>query len=151
LTRPIDKYARCSNSKRARRIRNDRTHKTCVDGPATPDNERKDFNPTREGAVGLISDALQARYDEPEPLVTLLLILFDNVHNPELEDRIREMMKAAFDNSIVHSIVFDEYLEALRQGRNPLEEARARLLPEPGTESKSKTEVSGGDLENDGA
>jgi hypothetical protein len=53
---------------------------------------------------------------------------------PDLKQAIREMMKAAFDNSIVHSIAFDEYLEAIRQGRNPLEEARARASPEPDTD-----------------
>jgi hypothetical protein len=105
-----------------------------IDVPPAPDNEREAFDPTRKEAVGLVGDALQAQYDEPEPLVTLLLILSDNAHDSGLQQAIREMMKAAFDNSIVHSIVFDEYLEAIRQGRNPLEEARARLPPEPDTE-----------------
>jgi hypothetical protein len=107
---------------------------TSVDVPPTPDNETEDFSPTPEQAAALIRHALQAQFDEPEPLVTLLLILFDNEHEPDLKQAIREMMKAAFDNSIVHSIAFDEYLEAIRQGRNPLEEARARASPEPDTD-----------------
>jgi hypothetical protein len=102
--------------------------------PQVPDNEREDFNLTYEEAVGLISDALNAQLDEPESLVRLLLILSDNVHDPGLSQTIREMMKAAFNSSLVQSIVFDEYLEAIRQGRNPLEEARARIPPGPDTD-----------------
>lgn len=101
--------------------------------PQEPGAEREDFNPTYEEAAALISDALNLQLDEPESLVRLLLILFDNVHDPGLSQAIREMMKAAFNNSLVHSIVFDEYLEAIREGRNPLEEARARMSPELNT------------------
>ena len=104
---------------------------TSVDAPPAADDEREDFHPTYQEAALLISDALNAQIDEPEALVKLLLILSDKVHDPGLSEAMREMMKAAFDHSLVHWIAFNEYLEAIRQGRNPLQEARARQSPQP--------------------
>ena len=81
---------------------------------------------TDEDEDRLITDALEADLSNPEPLVKLLLILHDHVKEARLKDSIHLLMKAAFKYSIVHSTCFQEYLEAIRQGQNPAEEARAR-------------------------
>ena len=81
---------------------------------------------TDEDEDKLITEALEADLSDPEPLVKLLLIIHDHIKEARLQDSIHLLMKAAFKYSIVHSIIFQEYLEAIRQGRNPAEEARAR-------------------------
>jgi len=82
---------------------------------------------TREQADELLTAALDTDLNEPEPLIRMLLLLFDNAKEPSFEEAIYLLMKVAFDGSIVHSINFQEYLKAIRQGRNPLEEARSRV------------------------
>jgi len=74
----------------------------------------------------LIIEALEADLSNPEPLVKLLLILYDHIKEARLQDSIYLLMKAAFKYSIIHSIAFHSYLEAIRKGQNPAEEARAR-------------------------
>jgi len=81
---------------------------------------------TDEEEDRLITEALKADLSDPEPLVKLLLILHDHIKEARLQDSIYLLMKAAFKYSIVHSITFQEYLEAIREGQNPAEEARAR-------------------------
>ena len=81
---------------------------------------------TREEADRLITEALDTSLDEPEPFVRLLLILHDHTNERQLKDSICLLMEVAYDCSIVRSIEFDEYLEAIRQGQDPLEEARTR-------------------------
>ena len=81
---------------------------------------------TREEADRLVVESLDTSMDEPEPLVRLLLILYDHEQEPRLKDLIYQLMKAAYDNSIVHSIDFQEYLKAVRQGRDIAKEARSR-------------------------
>ena len=81
---------------------------------------------SREEAGRLVAASLNTDMDEPEPLVRLLLILFDNTAEPRLRDALHTLMKAAYDQSIVHSIDLDEYLEDLRQGGDPLKDARDR-------------------------
>jgi hypothetical protein len=82
------------------------------------------FSP--EDADRLVTEALDTSLDEPEPFVRLLLILHDHVQEAQLKDGIYQLMKAAYNSSIVHSIDFQEYLEAIRQGQNPVKEARNR-------------------------
>lgn len=81
-----------------------------------------------EEADRLVTEALDTDLDEPEPFVKMLLILLDNAQEPRLSDAIRLLIKVAYDGSIVHSIDFDEYIEAIREGQNIVEEARARWL-----------------------
>lgn len=81
---------------------------------------------TREEADRLITEALDTDLDEPEPFVRLLLILLDNVRDSRLEESIRLLIKVAYDGSIVHSINFDEYIEAIRGKQNIVEEVRTR-------------------------
>jgi hypothetical protein len=81
---------------------------------------------TDEEADQLIMEALEADLSDPEPLVKLLLILHDHIQESRLQESVYLLMKAAFKYSIVHSIHFREYLEAIRQDQNPAEEARAR-------------------------
>ena len=81
---------------------------------------------TPKEADCLITKTLDTDLDEPEPLVKLLLVLYDQAQEPNVKDSIHVLMKAAYDNSIVHSLDFQEYLDAIRQKRDPLREARAR-------------------------
>ena len=81
---------------------------------------------TDEDEDRLITEALEADLSDPEPLVKLLLIVHDHVKEARLKDSIYLLMKAAFKYSIVHSICFQEYLEAIRQDQNPADDARAR-------------------------
>jgi len=83
---------------------------------------------TREEADRLITEALDTDLDEPEPLVRLLLVLLDNAREPWLEESIRLLIKVAYDGSIVHSINFDEYIEAIRERQNIVKETRTRWL-----------------------
>ena len=81
---------------------------------------------TDEEADKLIIEALEADLSDPEPLVKLLLMIHDNIQEARLKDSIYLLMKGGYKYSIVHSINFQEYLEAIRQDQNPAEEARAR-------------------------
>src|SRR4051794_17526779 len=81
---------------------------------------------TDEETDRLIREALESDLSDPEPLVKLLLILHDHIQESRLQESIYLLMKAAYKYSIVHSINFQEYLEAIRQDQNPAEEARAR-------------------------
>ncbi len=80
----------------------------------------------REEADKLLTEALGTDLDEPEPFVKLLLPLLDCAPPGRLKEAIYVLIEVAFDNSIVRSIRFREYVEAIRRGRNPLEEARRR-------------------------
>lgn len=93
---------------------------------ADDSNQEPYFIFTREEADELVVEALDTDVDEPEPFVKLLLVLYDNARENRMKDALYELMKAAYDGSIVHSIDFQEYLRAIRLGQNPLEEARAR-------------------------
>lgn len=96
--------------------------------PSQTDNSEQDpcYIFTREEAGDLIRKALDTSLDEPEPFVRLLLVLFDNVKDSRLEDSIYLLIKVAYNGSLVHSRDLGEYLEAIRQGKNPMEEIRAQ-------------------------
>lgn len=81
---------------------------------------------TDEEVNKLIIEALEADLSDPEPLVKLLLMIHDNIQEARLKDSIYLLMKGGFKYSIVHSINFQDYLDAIRQGQNPAEEVRAR-------------------------
>jgi len=85
---------------------------------------------THDEALRMLEDVLgdPPEIDEPEMLVKLLLFLSDNFDHPGLKATIQTLVRAAFDNSIVRAIAFEEYVEAIRAGRNPLEILRATLL-----------------------
>jgi len=83
---------------------------------------------TSEEAERLVTEALDTDSCEPEAFVRLLLILLDHAQEPHLKEAIHELIKAAYDHSIVHSIHLDEYIEAVRQRQNIVEETRARWL-----------------------
>ena len=89
---------------------------------------------THEQADQLVTEALDTDLNEPEPLVRMLLILFDHAEEPRLADAIYLLMKVAYNGSIVHSTHLHEYLDGIRQGRNPLEEARPRGFGEAESE-----------------
>src|SRR5437867_6131296 len=67
-----------------------------------------------EDAERLVREALDTVQDEPEGFVRLLLTLHDHAREPRLSDSIYLLMKVAYNNSLVHSIDFQEYLEAVR-------------------------------------
>ena len=100
-----------------------------------PQSDNSESDPfhifTREEAGDLIREALDTSIDEPEPFVRLLLILFDHVNDSRLHDSIYLLIKVAYDGSLVHSRGLGEYLEALRQGHDPMAEIRAQW-PSPG-------------------
>jgi hypothetical protein len=80
-------------------------------------------------AVLMMENALgEAQIDEPEALVRLLLFLSDTFDHPGLKAAVQTLVRAAFDNSIVGAMAFEEYVEAIRGGRNPLKILRATLL-----------------------
>ena len=81
---------------------------------------------TDEEVDRLVIEVLEADLSDPEPLVKLLLMIYDRIQETRLQDSIYLLMKGAYRYSIVHSINFQEYLEEIRQGQNPAEEARAR-------------------------
>ena len=83
---------------------------------------------TSEEADELITAALDSNPCEPEPFVRLLLILLDHIQEPCLKEAFHELIKAAYDHSLVHSIHLDEYIEAVRQEQNIVEDTRARWL-----------------------
>ncbi|HKV38334.1 MAG TPA: hypothetical protein VJX67_03910 [Blastocatellia bacterium] len=85
---------------------------------------------TDEQADRVVTQALDCEVDEPEPLVKVLLFLFDlqeQGRGPELSDSLLQLMAAAYNNSVVHSANFHEYLDAIRQGRDPVKRARRRM------------------------
>lgn|SRR5262249_48089077 len=90
------------------------------------ENQQPVLDLTFEEADRLVTEAIDTDIDEPEPLVKLLLILYDCAQQPDLREAIYQLMKAAYQNSIVQSINFHEYLDAIRKGRNPVGEARTR-------------------------
>ena len=93
----------------------------------TDDSEQEPYYIfTREEADRLITEALDTSLDEPEPFVKLLMTLYDNAREDQLKESIYLLMEVAYEGSIVRSIDFDEYLEAIRQGRDVLEEVRSR-------------------------
>ena len=79
---------------------------------------------TSEEADRLVSEALETEPDEPEGLVRLLLTLRDHIRDSLLEQAFHELIKAAYNRSVAHSVHLDEYLKAVRQGRRDSEEAR---------------------------
>ena len=78
---------------------------------------------TYEEADRLVTEALDTTPDEPEPFVKLLLILHDHEQDSRLQDSIRMLMKAAYKGSIADDNNFEEYLEAIRQGQDPMKES----------------------------
>ena len=98
------------------------------EGPLTP--QLTNLELTIEAADRMVTEALDCEPDEPEPLVKLLLFLHD-LHElgkaPELSDSFHRLMTAAYNNSIVHSGNFYEYLDSIRQSRSLIKRARARI------------------------
>jgi len=93
----------------------------------TDDSEQEPYYIfTDEEADRLIIESLEADLSDPEPLIKLLLMIHDHIQEARLKDSIYQLMKVGYKWSIVHSINFQEYLEAIRQGQNPANEARAR-------------------------
>ena len=93
----------------------------------TDDSNKKSYYIFRDEETDrLVTEALEADLSNPEPLVKLLLIIHDRIKDAGLQESIYILMRAAYNWSIVYSINFQEYLEAIRQNQNPAEEARAR-------------------------
>jgi hypothetical protein len=104
--------------------------------PPTDDLEQEPYYIfTHEEADRLLTEALDTSLDEPEPFVRLLLILHDHASERQLKDSIYLLMEVAYEGSIVRSINFDEYLEAIRQERDVLKEARTRWYGDHGSEA----------------
>lgn len=80
---------------------------------------------TQEQASDLVSDALDCDLDEPERFVKLLVVLYDNADG-YLQEAIYRLIRGAYNYSLVHSFSMQDYMAAIRAGRNPLEDARAK-------------------------
>jgi hypothetical protein len=80
---------------------------------------------TQEEANELMGDALDAQYDEPEQLVKLLVILHDNSEG-YIQEAVYRLIRAAYNLSLVHSFSLQDYMAVIREGRDPLAEARRK-------------------------
>src|SRR5262245_42773849 len=83
---------------------------------------------TSEQVNDLLAEALDTDPCEPEPFVRLLLILLDHAQEPRMQQALHDLIKSAYDQSIVHNIHLDEYIEAVRQDQDIVEETRTRWL-----------------------
>ena len=92
---------------------------------------------TQEEANELMGDALDAQYDEPEQLVKLLVILYDNSEG-YIQEAVYRLIRAAYNLSLVHSFSLQDYMAVIREGRDPLAEARMRSQK---AETKAETEA----------
>ena len=109
-------------------MNSDTTNETGTTDETKPANEPGQSILTPCEALRMLEDALgEAQIDEPEALVRLLLFLADNFDHASLKATVQTLVRAAFDNSIVHAIAFEDYVEAIRGGQNPLETVRAAL------------------------
>jgi hypothetical protein len=81
---------------------------------------------TQEEANQLVTDALDADMSEPEQFVRMLVLLYDNSQDNYLQEAVYRLIRAAYIFSIAHSFSLQDYMAAIREGRNPLEEARAK-------------------------
>jgi hypothetical protein len=110
-------------------MNSDTTNETITTDETKTANEPGESILTPCEALRMLEAALgEAQIDEPEALVRLLLFLADNFDHAGLKATIRTLVRAAFDSSIVHAIAFEDYVEAIRGGQNPLETVRAALL-----------------------
>lgn len=103
--------------------------------PTTGSDQEPNNIVTDEEADRLVTEALDTSLDEPEPFIRLLLLLHDRGKEPRLKDLIFMLMKAAYNCSIAHGKNFEEYLEAIRQGQDPLAESRARCKSDQDSEA----------------
>ena len=75
----------------------------------------------------MVTEAMDCELPEPEPFVKMLLHLSD-LHEQglgrELSESLHLLMVAAYNNSVVHSGNFYEYLDAIRKGRSLAKRAR---------------------------
>ena len=109
-------------------MNSDTTNETGTTDETKPANEPGQSILTPCEALRMLEDALgEAQIDEPEELVRLLLFLSDNFDHAGLKATVQTLVRAAFDNCIVHAIAFEDYVEAIRGGQNPLETVRAAL------------------------
>ena len=80
---------------------------------------------SQEEANELMIEALDAQQDEPEQLVKMLVILYDS-SDGFLQEAVYRLMRAAYNSSLVHSFSLQDYIAIIREGRDPLKEARTR-------------------------
>jgi len=98
------------------------------DKPSTEPVETKQLTElTEEEADRMVTEAMDCDPPEPEPFVKMLLHLSD-LHEQglgrELSESLHLLMVAAYNNSVVHSGNFYEYLDAIRKGRSLAKRAR---------------------------
>jgi hypothetical protein len=90
-----------------------------------------------EEAKELIFDALQAEPDEPELLVKLLVILHDNSES-YLQEAMWRLIRAAYNHSMYQSFSIRDYMAVIREGRDPLTEAREKWKKEEAKEGATR-------------
>jgi hypothetical protein len=127
--------------RRTSRMNSDTTNETGTTDETKTANEPGQSILTPCEALRMLEDALgEAQIDEPEALVRLLLFLADNFDHASLKATVQTLVRAAFDNSIVHAIAFEDYVEAIRGGQNPLKIVRAALREAEHGRVNSETE-----------
>jgi hypothetical protein len=116
--------------RRTSRMNSETTNETETTDETKTANESEQSILTPCKALRMLEDALgePPQIDEPEELVRVLLFLSDNFDHPGLKATVQTLVRAAFDKSIVHAIAFEDYVEAIRGGQNPLKLVRAGLL-----------------------
>jgi hypothetical protein len=115
--------------RRTSRMSSDTTNETGTTNEAKNTNEEGGSILTPLEALRMLEATQgEAQIDEPEALVRMLLFLADNFDHAGLQATVLTLVRAAFDSSIVHAIAFEDYVEAIRGGQNPLETVRAALL-----------------------
>jgi hypothetical protein len=115
--------------RRTSRMDSDTTKETGTTDETKTANEPGESILTPYEALRMLEDALgKAQIDEPEALVKLLLFLSDKFDHSGLKATVQTLVRVAYDNSIVHAIAFEDYVEAIRGGQNPLKSIRAGLL-----------------------
>lgn len=94
-----------------------------------------------ERAAELVS-IIECNAGEPDAIVRALAPVYRQAEaaRDECREILWYMIKAAFNASAAHSLALDEYLEAIEQGREPSEEARAKFASGQSS-ANSKREV----------
>lgn len=103
--------------------------RNCTSANIEPENQESQQSHsifTIEEAATLAKAALEGDYDKPDNLVRMLLPLLDGCKDWRTRDAIYLLIHGAFAHSQPFSAACDEYVAAVRAGRNATEEWRSR-------------------------
>ena len=93
----------------------------------------------------LVDAAMFAERDEPDEFIRMLMLLHDNTKEAATQDALFELIKAAFNVSIAHTVSLENYLDDLRAGGRVTEAWRAkRYGPTAGDAPESSPKTASG-------